>query len=133
MKSESAARREEFYNAAKGRHEHPVCNLCGLDILPGQAWDRSHYPVAKAFGGKKVGIAHARCNRDHGAKVVTPAAAKAKRVRRRHFGITRPGLGRRRMPGGRHSPYKLTIDRQVIPRLTLREKLIQAGLMREDD
>lgn len=128
-----AAMREALYERCRGDGEFPLCNLCHLPVTPGQDWDRSHHPVPRALGGKETGIAHVRCNREHGAKVVTPAVAKGKRVRRAHLGVTRPGIGRHRMPCGRHSKVKMTVDRQIVPRLSLRDKLILAGVIMLSD
>jgi hypothetical protein len=100
-----------------------ICNLCDLPVYPTDAWDESHDPAKpKSFGGKAVGVAHRRCNRDHGAQVVTPAKAKSDRVRRRALGITRPGMGRHAMPAGRRSNEKRKIGGGVEPRLTMAQK-----------
>jgi hypothetical protein len=133
MRRDRAKYREALYERCRGNLPFPICNLCNLEIATGQDWEESHQPVPRALGGKKTGIAHVRCNRDHGAKVVTPAVAKGKRVRRRHLGIVREGLGRSRMPGGRHSKVKITMDRRIVPRLSLRDKLILAGIIMLED
>lgn len=70
-----------------GRGDCPICNLCDTPVQIGQPWDESHIGAPAALGGDTVGIAHRKCNRDHGAKVVTPFVAKAKRMRRRHIGV----------------------------------------------
>jgi hypothetical protein len=117
--------RDNLYGDAKvaaylaGRGEHPICNLCDRPVTPDQAWDESHDPSRhRCFGGKSKGIAHSLCNREHGAKVVTPAFAKAERVRKRHLGITGPGLGRNPMRCGRRSRQRKTMSHGVQPRLT---------------
>lgn len=92
----------------------PICNLCGLQVQPGQDWDESHGPVAKAFGGRRTQIAHKRCNREDGA-MVTRAVAKSDRVRARHTGAFRP---RRPLPGGRNDPRKRTMSGNVVNRAT---------------
>ena len=73
-----------------GRGDCPICNLCDTPVTPGQPWDESHVGAPAALDGHDTGIAHRKCNRDHGAKVVTPFVAKAKRMRRRHIGIQKP-------------------------------------------
>ena len=103
--------RRELYNSeavkakALGLGEHPICNIswCKQLVLPGQAWDESHDGVPHAFGGNIVGVAHSRCNRLHGAKVVTPMVAKSKRVKDRFLDITRTFAP---IPGGRNDDRK---------------------------
>ena|SRR5215468_4489616 len=111
----TTAQRRAFYKAAKGDNEYPTCNLCGRPVTVGQAWDVSHEGSPQALGGTKTGIAHRRCNREHGAKVVTPMVAKAKRGYDGHRGIAVP---RCPMAGGRDDPRKRTIDGRVIDRRT---------------
>lgn len=101
----------------------PICNLCGGRINPNDRWDISHFPIAKVFGGTRTGLAHARCNREHGAAVVTPAKAKADRVRRRHVGASGPGLGRNPMPAGKRSRLTKTFRNGVQMRRSLGEKV----------
>jgi hypothetical protein len=79
----------ELADAVEDGAEYPACNICGGPIFSTDGWDVSHMPVAAALGGTRTGIAHRRCNREHGAKVVTPAVAQAKRRRDRHLGIKR--------------------------------------------
>jgi hypothetical protein len=106
-----------------GRGEHPICNLCDQPITPDQDWDESHDPgQPRCFGGKSKALAHVACNREHGAKVVTPAFAKAERVRKRHLGITGPGLGRHPMRCGRRSRERKTMNHGVQPRLSVKQK-----------
>ena len=99
---------------AAGR-EHPACNLCPHPILPGQAWDESHVGAPHALGGTDVGIAHRRCNRIHGAQVVTPMVAKAKRTGDKFRDIKR---SRNPIAGGRDDPRKRTMGGQVVDRAT---------------
>lgn len=63
--------REALYDRCRDGLPYPLCNLCGLPVYPGDSWDESHFPVPKSLGGTETGIAHMRCNRDHGAKIVT--------------------------------------------------------------
>lgn len=108
--------REALYDRCRDGLPHPLCNLCRIPVLPGDAWDESHYPIPKSLGGTEVGIAHARCNRDHGAKVVTPLVAKVKRIRQRHIGAKVKGSGYRPLPCGKRSPWKKKINGEVVRR-----------------
>jgi len=108
-----------------GRGQLPICNLCDLPVTPGQAWDESHDGAPKTFGGKSTGIAHHRCNHQHGVQIVVPAAAKAKRVHRKHIGVTGPGLGPHPMRAGRRSDITKTMNHGLQPRLSLSQKLAQ--------
>lgn len=109
-----------------GLGNYPICNICNQPVLPTDAWDESHAPEhPKALGGKSVAIAHLTCNRDHGAKVVTPMVAKVKRTRDKFLGIKGPGLGRHPMQGGRRSGVTRTMSGEVKPRLTLAQKHAQ--------
>ena len=111
----TTAERRAFYAEACGDNEYPPCNLCGLPIIAGQAWDVSHEGSPHALGGTKTGIAHRRCNREHGYRMVTPMVAKAKREYDGHRGIA---LSRYPMAGGRNDPRKRTIDGRVVDRKT---------------
>jgi hypothetical protein len=99
-----------------------ICNLCGGSVRCNEAWNESHVGAPKALGGTTVGIAHRKCNRDHGAKVVTPAVAKAKRIARKHLGIKGAGLGSRPMPGGRRSKQSKTMQNGIVTRQSQAEK-----------
>lgn len=99
-----------------------VCNLCGLPVRAGDAWDESHVGAPKALGGKDTGIAHLRCNREHGAKIVTPFVAKAKRMHRKHAGIAGPGLGPHAMAGGKRDKITKKLDGSVVPRRSQAER-----------
>lgn len=92
----------------------PICNLCGLQVQPGQDWDESHGPHAKAFGGRRTQIAHERCNKLDGIEV-TKMVAKSNRVRARHTGAWRP---KHPMPGGRKAAWKRTLSGKVVDRRT---------------
>lgn len=100
------------YLCEQGRH--PICNLCGLPVTPGQDWDESHGPTAKAFGGKRTQIAHRRCNREDGLEVKR-RADKSNRVRAKH---TKSWRSDRPVPGGKRAPWKRTLDGRVIDRRT---------------
>lgn len=105
-----------------GRGDYPICIHCDLPVTPDQAWDRAHATVARAFGGKSVGVGHRRCNQLDNNQVVTPMAAKADAVRKKHLGISGPGLGRSPMQAGRRSRISKTIGGGVRPRLTHAQK-----------
>ncbi len=95
--------------------EHPACNLCPHPILPGQLWDVSHEGAPAALGGTCTGLAHRRCNRIHGAEIVTPMVAKAKRTGDKFRDIKRT---RNPLPGGRNDPRKRTMGGEVVDRAT---------------
>jgi hypothetical protein len=122
-KREALYQREELAAHFAGRGQYPICNLCDLPVMPGQAWDESHVGAPKSLGGTSTGIAHRRCNHEHGAAVVTPMVAKAKRNRRKHVGIAGVGLGRHPLPAGVRTKITKTMLRGVQPRLTLSERL----------
>ena len=118
-------RRQALWDAEVARSEaanlggYPICNLCGLPLLPIDKWDESH-ETPKAFGGTKTGIAHVSCNRRDGAANVKPRVTKAKNVRARHTGAYRP---RKRFPGGRDSDVKIKVGGGIEPRVGLAEKM----------
>lgn len=103
----------------------PRCNICGGAVQPGQAWDESHDPngTPAAWGGTETGIAHAKCNRDHGAKIVGPMVAKAKRRHKKHIGSHGPGRGTKPLPCGRLSRLSKTFSNGVVVRRSQAEKL----------
>lgn len=116
--------RECMASHSAGRGRLPICNLCDEPVTADQAWDESHHPAQpRVFGGKSVGIAHHDCNHRHGFIVVKPQVDKCNRVRRRHLGITGPGLGRYPMKAGRRSRVTKTMRHGLKPRLTLSQKL----------
>lgn len=102
---------------AAGRGDYPICNLCDFPVLPGRLWDESHDPaLPRAWGGTKTGIAHRKCNRRHGAEVVTPTIAKTKRQWRANLGISEPGISDNPLPGGRYDRLKKKITGEVVLR-----------------
>ena len=119
----STTKRQKLYDSevakakAAGRGDLPICNICDCPIGIGQAWHESHDPdgIPKAWGGTITGMAHAKCNLDHGAKVVTPMVAKGKRARAKHTGAYR---SQNPLPGGRNSPIKIRMDGTVVNRFT---------------
>lgn len=119
---EALYQRETLAAYKAGRGEHPICVHCDLPVTPDQAWDESHVGAPRAFGGKEVGVGHRLCNRLDNNRNVTPAAAKAARVRLRHLGVTGPGLGRHPLPGGVRSPLRKTMRGEVVPRASQAER-----------
>lgn len=105
-----------------GRGEFPICVHCDQPVTPDQAWDRAHVTVPRSFGGKSVGVGHRKCNQRDNNEVVTPMAAKADAVWKKHVGINGPGLGKAPMRCGRRSRERKTMRHGVQPRLTMREK-----------
>lgn len=119
----SAQHREEVWKRAEFAGDGKVyCNLCSLEVIPGDDWDESHCPVPKTFGGTVTGVAHRACNIEDNIVFVTPRAAQARRQWRRHHGITGPGLGDTPMEGGKRSNITKTIKGAVKPRLSGNQK-----------
>lgn len=114
---------------SQGRGPLPICNLCGEPVNPHdhdparRAWDESHIGAPKALGGRVTGVAHRTCNHKHGAEVVTPMVAWAKRQAARHAGDRGPGRGRYPMQAGRFSTVSKTFRNGLQPRLTLGERM----------
>jgi hypothetical protein len=121
-------KRDYLYSAARtaahlaGRGEHPICPHCDLPVKPGQAWDECHVGTPRAFGGKLTRVGHRRCNQLDNNRNVTPLAAHANEVRKRHLGIKGPGLGRSPMRGGVRSKERRTMQGGVVRRLTHAEQ-----------
>lgn len=108
--------REELYDACRGEAELPSCNICGGLILRGMRWHQSHNPLLPAaLGGEVTGIAHAKCNLDHGHKIATPQVAKNKRQRQKDIGAWRTS---RPMVGSRASNIKFAMNGAVLNRAT---------------
>ncbi len=112
--------REELWQAEAqkavdaGVGEFPVCNICGFSILPGRKFDASHDPTKPRWlGGLITGIAHEKCNRDHGAKIDLPLFARNERIRKRHMDFTR---SRTPMPGGRDDKLKRKLNGLTVVR-----------------
>jgi hypothetical protein len=58
------------------------CARCGHPILPGQKWDLDHVDEAYVYGGQGRRLpSHARCNRQHGARLGNARRAAQKRGR----------------------------------------------------
>lgn len=108
--------REAAKAEAAGRGGDPICNICQMPIRQGDAWDESHVPhKPRALGGTETGVGHRRCNRDHGAKVVTPLVAAIKRKRKKFLDIWRSSHP---MPGGKDSDRYRKVDGTVVMRAT---------------
>lgn len=75
-----------------------VCNKCGLPIDKHKRGELEwgHYPIPKSMGGpdsvENRAPEHAWCNREDGRVVVTPMAAKTKRVAKRDLGLREPKM-----------------------------------------
>jgi len=114
--------REAFKAHLEGQGKFPICHHCNLPVTPDQDWDAAHIDVPRALGGNRVGVGHRRCNQEDNNKVVTPMAAKAREVWKRHVGIKGPGLGGNPMQCGRRSGLRKTMRGNVVPRQSLAEK-----------
>lgn len=112
----TSAQREALWNSeaaktnAAGRGVHPLCNLCGAPVFPGQKWHVSHIGAPAALGGTTIGIAHGPCNLRDNHENVTPMVAKAKRTYRKHIGAH---VSARPMDGSRDSRFKKRMDGTV--------------------
>lgn len=117
-------RRDYLYSAARvnahlaGRGNHPICPHCDEPVLEQQPWHECHVGAPRCFGGKSIAVGHADCNLRDNHKVVTPAAAKARRVRAKHLGVKGPGLGRHPMPCGRASSRSKSMKGRVVARVS---------------
>lgn len=109
--------RERARARAGGQGDLPICNLCGLIVLAGAQWDESHVGTPAAWNGSDTGIAHRRCNRLHGSKVVTPMVAKTKRVREKFLDLRRPT---KPLPFGRDDRLKQRVGGGIVDRRTNR-------------
>lgn len=107
--------REKNHAQLNGLGDHPICPHCNLPVTPDQMWDETHI-VPRAFGGKSTCVGHRECNQRDNHEVVTPAAAKARRVYQKHVGIKGPGLGPKPMQGGRRSRQRKTMRGPVVER-----------------
>lgn len=99
------------FQRAKGR-----CESCTAPLFPGK-FEYDHR-LADAFGGEPtLENCEVICKACHDLKTFTsdiPAIAKSNRVRAKHIGAkTRKG---RPLPGGKDSPYRIKMDRTVVPR-----------------
>lgn len=114
-KKMTKAQRRDFYNAAKGDNEFPMCNLCPHWVLPCHDWVESHVPVPHAWEGQETGVAHKRCNDLYWREVEAPMMAKANRQYDMARGIK---VSRWPLPGGKDDPRMRTIDGRVLDRRT---------------
>jgi len=97
---------------------HVFCNICAGEVLPGDDWHVSHYPIPEALGGTVVGVGHRRCNIKDNVEYVTPTAARVRRKHRWHTGITGPGLSATPLPGGRRDNISKKLNGEVVPRIS---------------
>jgi hypothetical protein len=130
-----------------GRGEFPICPLCDLPVTPDQDWDavdpgaaRCKSEPSKSRSSKSCpskscpskscpsksrpsqAVGHRRCNAQANPALGKSATDKADRVRKRHAGITGPGLGAHPLPCGRRDRLRRTMRGRVLPRRTLAEK-----------
>lgn len=111
----SNKQREELWDRCRGEREHPLCNLCSLEIQPGQKWHESHYPKPHWLGGTGTGVAHSKCNLTRAHEIETPLFHKNNRMRQKHIGAFRTS---RPMSGNRDSNIRKKINGQVVSRAT---------------
>ena len=107
--------REQLWDKCKNEDGKVFCNLCGLEVRAGDAWDESHIGVPNAHKGVVVGVGHRSCNHEDGKKI-TRFVAKGKRMRRKHIGADAPGLGRNALPAGKRSGIKKKFNGEVVAR-----------------
>ncbi len=105
----------------------PICPHCKLPVFPTDDWDECHLPgFARAQGAgngvEHVTVGHRLCNLRHAAKELAPQLAKERRVRRKHIGALKPGMGPRRMRGGRRDDFKIAVGGGIKPRKTNAEQ-----------
>jgi hypothetical protein len=111
--------RETIWEAAEVDGNGTVfCNLCMGRVVGTEAWAISHVGAPAALGGTDVGVAHKLCNERDNLAFVIPLVARAKRLRRRHLGITGPGLTDNPLPGGRRDNISKKLSGEVVPRIT---------------
>lgn len=120
--------RELHFAKINGLGDHPICPHCEQPVKPDQAWDEVHI-TPRALGGKTTGVGHRLCNQLDNHQFVTPVAAKAREVWKKHVGIKGPGLGPAPMQCGRRSRQTKTMRHGVQPRLTGAQK--HAAFMRK--
>lgn len=94
----------EHHKKTDDKGEYLVCHLCQGRINPAvDDWHAEHI-VPRTLGGsdspENVWPAHAACHRPKTSQDIT-ANAKAKRVRDKHLGITKP-KGWWKPPGHKH-------------------------------
>jgi hypothetical protein len=116
--SSSARFRETVWEASEVEGNGTVsCNLCHGRVWPTDSWAVSHVGTPAALGGTDIGVAHKLCNDRDNISFVIPLVARAKRLRRRHLGITGPGLGDNPLPGGRRANVSKKLNGEVVPRV----------------
>jgi hypothetical protein len=108
--------RDAFYKAACGEADYPICPYCLQPVRPSENWDEGHNGTPRALNGTDTSVWHSRCNRIHGAKVVTPLVAKVKRQYKKHRDIYRS----RNPFRSREKPYVRTPGGELLDRVTRR-------------
>jgi len=118
MNSRARYRETIWETAFAEGNGHVFCNICGIEVLPGDDWHASHYPIPESLGGTVVGVGHRRCNIKDNVEYVTPTAARVRRKHRWHTGITGPGLSATPLPGGRRDNVSKKLSGEVVSRIT---------------
>lgn len=112
----SPTAREALFDAASG-----ICHLCNRPIIPGERWEVSH-PIPLGIGGRDDSSnrapAHEPCHLYQTRRFDVPRIAKAVRQRQKHIGAQRPGLGFRKLPGGKDDPRRKKLNGKVVDRRT---------------
>jgi 5-methylcytosine-specific restriction protein A len=107
-RSLTSTQRLALFLAANGQ-----CQACVWPLTPGTRWEVDHIIPVALGGSRRPDNLQVLCAACHGSKTTrrdAPAIAKAKRVRARHLGATRP---RSILPGSRRSPWRKRIDGRV--------------------
>ncbi len=112
-------RRREFPKSVKVaafQRANGKCESCTARLYPGK-YEYDH-KLADTFGGEPtLENCEVLCSACHGAKTFKsdiPMAAKSNRVRAKHIGAK--VKTRRTIPGSKDSPWKIKLDRTVVPR-----------------
>src|ERR1700688_3739422 len=108
-----------------------ICVVCTCKIEVGTAWDVHHIKPLWNDGPDEewnMGPAHLDpCHRQLSANDNT-IRAKTDRIRANHLGIAKLG---KKLPGGKDSPFKLTMRRGVVARFTQLEEHLRVMRERE--
>ena len=110
-KNLSTTQRLTLFLAAQGH-----CQSCGWRLHPGTRWEVDHIIPVALGGTESPHNLQVLCKACHGAKTArrdAPALSKAKRMRARHLGASRPT---KPMPGSRGSGYKKKVNGRVVGR-----------------
>ena len=106
----TALQRAKMFDEHKG-----ICVICGTKIKAGERWIDEHGRALALLGTNDMenrGPAHEACAKVKTKKDVA-MIAKAKRVRAKHIGASRP---KQPFPGGRGSRFKKLMDGRTVER-----------------